>query len=166
MVLEQDGTDLLNDSATIDNHACLSAWAPAQQPVYANRGYTGAAVQVLRTLYRNMLQNSVIQAVVFFPTKTPRACPCSRSASSGRVALAKPSRSPPQARRRRAAVDRRDEKDTHRSGVDHHHRHRRERHPRHRDGDAGLAERATGPQDHELKLAREDGWKVCMTYTG
>jgi eukaryotic-like serine/threonine-protein kinase len=75
VVLEQDGTDLLNDSATIDNHACLSAWAPAQQPVYANRGYTGAAVQVLRTLYRNMLQNSVIQAVVFFPNQDAASLP-------------------------------------------------------------------------------------------
>jgi hypothetical protein len=55
VVLEQDGTDRLNDSATIYNQDCLNAWAPAQQPVYANRGCTGAAVLVLRAWYRKML---------------------------------------------------------------------------------------------------------------
>jgi hypothetical protein len=69
VVLEQDGTDLLNDSATIDTQDCLSAWAPAQQPVYADRGYTGAAVQVLRALYRKVWQDSVIQAVLSFPSQ-------------------------------------------------------------------------------------------------
>lgn len=68
VVLEQDGTDLLSDSATIDNQDCLSAWAPAQQRVYANRGFTGAAVQVLRALYKKVWQDSVIQAVISFPT--------------------------------------------------------------------------------------------------
>jgi eukaryotic-like serine/threonine-protein kinase len=69
VVLEQDGADLLNDSATIDNQDCLSAWAPAQQPVYADRGYTGAAVQVLRALHRKVWQDSVTQAVVSFPNQ-------------------------------------------------------------------------------------------------
>lgn len=68
VVLEQDGTDLLNDSATIDNQACLGAWAPAQQPVYADSGFSGAAVQVLRPLYRKVWQDSIIQAVVSFPS--------------------------------------------------------------------------------------------------
>ena len=38
LVLEKDSADLLNDSATIDNQPCLGAWAPAQQPVYADSG--------------------------------------------------------------------------------------------------------------------------------
>jgi serine/threonine-protein kinase len=47
VVLERDGTDLLNDSAQVDNADCLGAWAAAQQPTYVDSGYTGAAVQVL-----------------------------------------------------------------------------------------------------------------------
>ncbi|HEX9833579.1 MAG TPA: serine/threonine-protein kinase PknH/PknJ [Mycobacterium sp.] len=67
VVLEQDGTKLLNDSATIDNQQCLGAWAPAQQPVYSENQFAGVAVQTLRALYRKVTQDSVIQAVVSFP---------------------------------------------------------------------------------------------------
>ena len=67
VVLEQDGTKLLNDSATIDNQQCLGAWAPAQQPVYSETKFAGVAVQTLRALYRKITQDSVIQAVVSFP---------------------------------------------------------------------------------------------------
>ncbi|WP_006242416.1 serine/threonine-protein kinase PknH/PknJ [Mycolicibacterium tusciae] len=67
VVLEQDGTELLNDSATIDNQQCLGAWAPAQQPVYSETQIAGVAVQTLRALYRKITQDSVIQAVVSFP---------------------------------------------------------------------------------------------------
>jgi eukaryotic-like serine/threonine-protein kinase len=67
VVLEQDGTELLNDSATIDNQQCLGAWAPAQQPVYSETQIGGIAVQTLRALYRKITQDSVIQAVVSFP---------------------------------------------------------------------------------------------------
>lgn len=73
VVLESDGTELLNDSATIDNQQCLGAWAPAQQPVYTasqipGSQMAGVAVQTLRALYRKLTQDSVIQAVVSFPT--------------------------------------------------------------------------------------------------
>jgi len=67
VVLEQDGTELLNDSATIDNQQCLGAWAPAQQPVYTETRIGGVAVQMLRALYRKATQDSVVQAVVSFP---------------------------------------------------------------------------------------------------
>lgn len=67
VVLESDGTELLNDSATIDNQQCLGAWAPAQQPVYSQTRIAGVAVQTLRALYRKITQESVIQAVVSFP---------------------------------------------------------------------------------------------------
>jgi len=72
VVLESDGTELLNDSATIDNQQCLGAWAPAQQPVYTasqipGSQMAGVAVQTLRALYRKLTQDSVIQAVVSFP---------------------------------------------------------------------------------------------------
>jgi serine/threonine-protein kinase len=67
VVLEQDGTELLNDSATIDNQQCLGAWAPAQQPVYTETRIGGVAVQTLRALYRKLTQDSVVQAVVSFP---------------------------------------------------------------------------------------------------
>lgn len=72
VVLESDGTELLNDSATIDNQQCLGAWAPAQQPVYTasqipGSQMAGVAVQTLRALYRKLAQDSVIQAAVSFP---------------------------------------------------------------------------------------------------
>jgi serine/threonine-protein kinase len=67
VVLEQDGTELLNDSATIDNQQCLGAWAPAQQPVYSETRIGGVAVQTLRALYRKLTQDSIVQAVVSFP---------------------------------------------------------------------------------------------------
>jgi hypothetical protein len=75
VVLEHDSPQLLNDSSTIDNQNCLSAWAPAQQPVYADSGPlapggpTGAAVQVLLSVSATPLQNSVIQAVVAMPSQ-------------------------------------------------------------------------------------------------
>jgi serine/threonine-protein kinase len=67
VVLEQDSTELTNDSASIDNQQCLGAWLPAQQPVYAETPIAGVAVQTLRALYRKITQDSVIQAVVAFP---------------------------------------------------------------------------------------------------
>jgi serine/threonine-protein kinase len=72
VVLESDGTELLDDSATIDNQQCLGAWAPAQQPAYSASELpgsqpSGVAVQTLRALYRKLTQDSVIQAVVSFP---------------------------------------------------------------------------------------------------
>jgi serine/threonine protein kinase len=66
VVLEQDGNQMLNDSATIDNQECLGAWAPAQQPVYSEVPFGGVAVQTLRALYRKITQDSVIQAAVSF----------------------------------------------------------------------------------------------------
>jgi len=73
VVLEADGNELLNDSATIDNQQCLGAWMPAQQPVYTasqipGSQIAGIAVQTLRALYRKITQDSVIQAVASFPT--------------------------------------------------------------------------------------------------
>jgi serine/threonine-protein kinase len=67
VVLEQDSTELTNDSASIDNQQCLGAWLPAQQPVYAETPIAGVAVQTLRALYRKITQDSVIQAVVAIP---------------------------------------------------------------------------------------------------
>jgi hypothetical protein len=57
VVLESDGADLLNDSAQVDNADCLGAWAAAQQPTYADSGYTDAAVQVLRAINQTETQH-------------------------------------------------------------------------------------------------------------
>ncbi len=73
VVLEQDGTRLLDDSATIDNQECLGAWVPAQQSVYGETAMAGVAVQTLRALYRTITQDSVIQAVVSFPDQNEPA---------------------------------------------------------------------------------------------
>jgi eukaryotic-like serine/threonine-protein kinase len=67
VVLSQDKPDLLDDSGTIDANDCLGAWAPAQGPVYANSGYSGAAVQIFRALNKQQWQAGVIQAAVSFP---------------------------------------------------------------------------------------------------
>jgi eukaryotic-like serine/threonine-protein kinase len=74
LVLETDGTDLLNDAATVNDPSCLGAWLPAQQAVYADNVIsravpTGSAVQVLRALNKGLWQDSFIQAVVSFPAK-------------------------------------------------------------------------------------------------
>ena len=74
LVLEQDGPDLLDDAATVNDPQCLSAWSPAQQAVYSDTSITqsaptGAAVQVLRGLGKSDWQDSVIQAAVAFPAK-------------------------------------------------------------------------------------------------
>ena len=75
LVLEKDTTDLLNYSATVDNQDCLGAWAPAQQPVYANsgplapNGPTGTAVQVLRSMAGTEWQDSVIQSAASMPSQ-------------------------------------------------------------------------------------------------
>ena len=67
LVLEQDSASLLDESATVDNPQCLGAWAPAQQSVYADSGYTGVAAQVLRGMNEQAWQDSVTQAVIAFP---------------------------------------------------------------------------------------------------
>jgi len=72
LVLEQDGTELLDDSATINAPDCLAAWAPAEQPVYADSGWTAAAVQVLRGFNKRIWQDSVTQAAVTFPARPQR----------------------------------------------------------------------------------------------
>ncbi|OHV04819.1 serine/threonine protein kinase [Mycobacterium talmoniae] len=66
MVLEQDGTELGDDAAMIDNPACLSAWAPAQRSTYATPSPAGVAVQELRALYQKPWQRGVTQAVLAF----------------------------------------------------------------------------------------------------
>jgi hypothetical protein len=68
LVLEQDRTDLLDDAATLSAPECAGAWSPAQQQAYAEREWTGAAVQELRGFNKRTWQDSVIQAVVAFPT--------------------------------------------------------------------------------------------------
>lgn len=70
LVLEQDGHDLLDDSATINTPKCLGAWAPAQQSVYADSGWTGVAAQMLRGMNKQVWQDSVTQAVIAFPSPT------------------------------------------------------------------------------------------------
>lgn len=67
LVLEQDNASLLDDSAAVDNQRCLGAWAPAQQSVYGQQGYTGVAVQTLRGMNEQAWQDSVTQAVIAFP---------------------------------------------------------------------------------------------------
>jgi serine/threonine-protein kinase len=69
VVLERDSADLLNDSAQVDNADCLGAWAAAQQPAYADSGYTGAAVQVLRAVGQPETRHSVTQAVLAFSSQ-------------------------------------------------------------------------------------------------
>lgn len=66
LVLEQDSSSLLDDSATIDNKQCVGVWAPAQQSVYGASGYTGVAVQTLRGMNEQAWQDSVTQAVLSF----------------------------------------------------------------------------------------------------
>jgi eukaryotic-like serine/threonine-protein kinase len=78
MVLEEDRHDLFDDSATIDTPECLGAWAPAQQPVYAQQpafaggGSTSVAAQVLRAMNQKVWQDGVIQAVVTFASTNAR----------------------------------------------------------------------------------------------
>lgn len=69
VVLETDGSNLLDDSATVDNQQCIGAWAPAQQAVYARSGDTGVAAQQLRSLNENAWQDSINQAVIAFPSQ-------------------------------------------------------------------------------------------------
>ncbi|MEE3064011.1 MAG: serine/threonine-protein kinase PknH/PknJ [Actinomycetota bacterium] len=66
LVLEQDSASLLDDSAAVDNQQCLGAWAPAQQNVDGQKGYTGVAVQTLRGMNEQAWQDSVTQAVIAF----------------------------------------------------------------------------------------------------
>jgi eukaryotic-like serine/threonine-protein kinase len=101
VVLEQDGTELLNDSATIDNQQCLGAWAPAQQPVYSETRIGGVAVQTLRALYRTITQDSVIQAVVSFPDQNDPAISLQLQRRdwencAGKTVTITPAREPPQ----------------------------------------------------------------------
>jgi serine/threonine-protein kinase len=77
LVLEQDSHDLFDDSATVDIPECLGAWAPGQQPVYAqHRAYAGswaaAAAQVLRAMNKRVAQDGVMQAVVTFVSHSER----------------------------------------------------------------------------------------------
>ncbi|WP_308205427.1 serine/threonine-protein kinase PknH/PknJ [Mycobacterium montefiorense] len=67
LVLEQDSASLLDDSGILDNPQCLAAWAPAQQSVYRQSGYTGVAAQTLRGMNEQAWQDSVTQAVIAFP---------------------------------------------------------------------------------------------------
>jgi serine/threonine-protein kinase len=69
VMLERDGSSLLDDAATIDNPQCLPSWAPAQQSVYAGSAYTGVAAQELRALNQKAWQDSVTQAVIAFPSQ-------------------------------------------------------------------------------------------------
>ncbi|MEB3982144.1 sensor domain-containing protein [Mycobacterium sp. 663a-19] len=66
VLLERDGSSLLDDGPTIDNPQCLSAWAPAQQSVYAGSAYTGVAAQELRAMNQKAWQDGVTQAVIAF----------------------------------------------------------------------------------------------------
>lgn len=68
MVLEADGADLLDDSATVDNPQCLAAWTPAQKAVYGNAGNSGAAVQQLRALNQTW-HDGLTQAVIAFASQ-------------------------------------------------------------------------------------------------
>lgn len=68
MVLEADDSDLLDDSAAVDNAQCLGAWAPAQKAVYASAGDSGAAVQQLRALNQTW-QDGLTQAAIAFASQ-------------------------------------------------------------------------------------------------
>jgi hypothetical protein len=77
MALEQDGTSLSDDAATIaaPDQQCLDAWLPAQQTVYhptnltGSFTVTGAATQTLRGINQQPWQDGVIQAVVSFDSQ-------------------------------------------------------------------------------------------------
>jgi serine/threonine-protein kinase len=69
VVLEKDGTELLNDAEQVDNADCAGAWAAAQQRSYADSGYTGAAVQSLRSVGQSETQHGVTQAVLSFDSQ-------------------------------------------------------------------------------------------------
>lgn len=63
--LGDDRTQLLNDSATINNLLCLGAWLPAQQDVYAKSNPISAAVQVWQDpRNKQVWKDGVIQAAV------------------------------------------------------------------------------------------------------
>ena len=64
LTLAADGAELLDYSNEVSDAMCLSAWAPAQQPDYADSNVIGAAVQVVRALSAQPWQDGVIQAAV------------------------------------------------------------------------------------------------------
>lgn len=65
LTLGDDRTQLLNDSATINNLLCLGAWLPAQQAVYAKSNPISAAVQVWQDPQsKQVWKDGVIQAAV------------------------------------------------------------------------------------------------------
>ncbi|MEB3033074.1 serine/threonine-protein kinase PknH/PknJ [[Mycobacterium] nativiensis] len=69
LVLERDSATLIDDTAPFDDAECAALWAPAQQRVYGNSGFTGVAVQVLRAMHKKPSEDGVIQAVLAFPTQ-------------------------------------------------------------------------------------------------
>lgn len=63
--LADDRTQLLNDSATINNLLCLAAWLPAQQAAYAKSNPISAAVQIWQDpRSKQVWKDGVIQAAV------------------------------------------------------------------------------------------------------
>ncbi|WP_428844312.1 serine/threonine-protein kinase PknH/PknJ [Mycolicibacter sinensis] len=68
LVLEEDFTTLLDDTAAVTPPDCVGTWAPAQERADGGRGQTGVAVQVLRAMNRRATDEGVVQAVVSYPT--------------------------------------------------------------------------------------------------
>ncbi len=66
VVLERDGTELLDDAVQLENAGCVGAWQAAQQTSYASSSVTGAAVQSLRAIGQSATTRSVTQAVLSF----------------------------------------------------------------------------------------------------
>jgi serine/threonine protein kinase len=69
VVLEDDRSQLFDDSAPTDPAECQGSWAPAQRSVYGGGTLTGVAAQQLRALYKATWQDGIMQAVIAFPSQ-------------------------------------------------------------------------------------------------
>lgn len=68
LVLEEDFSNLVDDTAAVTPPDCIGTWAPAQERAYGGHVQTGVAVQVLRAMNRRATEEGVVQAVVSYPT--------------------------------------------------------------------------------------------------
>lgn len=72
MTVKDTGTQLLDDSAQFPDRACMIAWTPAEQTVYADTGWTAVITQTLSEI-PGRSEHFVIQAVVSFGSRAQSA---------------------------------------------------------------------------------------------
>ncbi|HEY1840289.1 MAG TPA: serine/threonine-protein kinase PknH/PknJ [Mycobacterium sp.] len=68
LVQESFADTVIDDSEKLLQKDCVGVMAPAQHPVYADAGWTGARSQALRNAGKGPRVYAVIQAVISFPT--------------------------------------------------------------------------------------------------